>query len=171
MRAHLALIAIVAALTASGTGCAQVNTKIVRSPAAPLAPGAFVLLVIDNPFPSRSGSERAADDLVRGVARRLQRAAVRVQVTRIVPPEYAGHPCVVLQLERFRHVSARDRLWKGGFAGSAELAVRVRVYEPGVAEPAAEALVDSRTGTHGLAGTDEETIEAAIDRVSSFLLR
>ncbi len=171
MRAHLILIALLAALSASGPGCARVTTSTVRPSAAPLAAGAFVLLVVDNPFPSRDGSERAADDLIRGVARRLSRAGVQVRVSRTVPPEYAGQPCVVLQLERFRHVRPKDRLWMGGLAGRAELAVRVRVYDPGVAEPAAEALVDSRTGTHGLAGTDDEAVEAAVERVSAFLLK
>lgn len=172
MRTVLTQLVLLAALAVGGPGCAQVTTRTVRpSMGKTLPAGPFVLLVLDNPFPSRAGSARAADDLLRGVAHRLQRAGVQVRVAPTVPPEYAWVPCVVLQLERFRHVRPKDRLWKGGFAGRAEVAVRVRVYEPGLAEPGAEALVDSRTGTHGLAGTDDEAVEDAVDAVADFLLR
>jgi hypothetical protein len=172
MRATLILIAWLATLTVGGPGCARVTTRTVRpSVGRTLLAGSFALLVLDNPFPSRAGSGRAADDLLRDVAHKLMRAGVQVRVARTVPPEYAGLPCVVLQLERFRHVRPKDRLWKGGFAGRAIVAVRVRVYTPGQAEPVAEALVDSQTGTHGLAGTDDEAVEAAADAVADFLLR
>ncbi len=172
MRAALPMFVLLAVLSLGGPGCARVTTHTARpSSGRLLGQGSFVLLVLDNPFPSRAGSARAGDDLLRDVAHKLMRAGVQVRVARTVPPEYAGLPCVVLQLERFRHVRPKDRLWKGGFAGRAVVAVRVRVFTPGQAEPAAEVLVDSQTGTHGLAGTDDEAVEGAVDAVTDFLLR
>lgn len=172
MRNILPLIVLLATLATSGPGCARITTNTVRpSPGKQVFAGSFALLILDNPFLSSSGSERAADDLLRGVAGRLQRAGTQVRVARIVLPQCAQVTCVVLQVERFRHVRPKDRLWMGAFAGRAELAVRVRVYEPGLAEPVAEALVDSRTGTHGFAGTDDEAVEGAVEAVAAFLLR
>jgi len=152
-------------------GCAQLNAHTVRTVSVPVSAGQSVLLVIDNPHASKAGSERAANDLLWGVHRRLTKAGVRVEAARALPSTFEQNVVVILQVEHFRHVRPRDRLWKGAFAGRAELTVRVHVYEPDQVESAGEVRVESRTGTHGFAGTDDEAVEAAVEKVSSFLLR
>ncbi|PKN47581.1 MAG: hypothetical protein CVU59_02370 [Deltaproteobacteria bacterium HGW-Deltaproteobacteria-17] len=153
------------------SGCAQLHATAVQPVSVPISPGRSVLLVLDNPIPSRPGVARAANDLIWGVARRLTRSGVQVQAARAMPPTYDQELVVILQIEHFRHVKPSDRLWKGGFAGRAELTVRVLVYERERQEPSGELRIVSRTGTHGFAGTDEEAVDAAIDQVVTSLLR
>ncbi len=152
-------------------GCAQLNVNTVRTVSVPITSGQTVLLILDNPTVSRTGSERAANDLLWGVGRKLIRAGVQVQAARSLPTEYGQNVIVILQVEDFRHVTPSDRLWKGAFAGRAGITVRVLVYERGQVESAGEVRVESRTGTHGFAGVDDEAVEAAVDRISAFLLR
>ncbi|PKN27339.1 MAG: hypothetical protein CVU65_02765 [Deltaproteobacteria bacterium HGW-Deltaproteobacteria-22] len=152
-------------------GCAQLRATSVRPVSVPITPGRSVLLVLDNPIPSQPGVARAANDLIWGVGRRLVRAGVQVQAVRALPPSYAQDVVVIMQIEHFRHVKPSDRLWKGAFAGRAELTVRVLVYERDREESSGEVRIESRTGTHGFAGTDDEAVEAAIGQVASFLLR
>lgn len=152
-------------------GCAQLNANRVRTVSVPISSGQTVLLVIDNPLESKAGSARAANDVLWGVGRKLMRAGVQVQAERLLPAEYGQNVIVILQVEHFRHVKASDRLWKGAFAGRAEITVRVLVYQRGQVESAGEIRIESRTGTHGFAGVDDEAIEAAVDRISAFLLR